>query len=160
MNATTFTPVTRLLLFSSCWSLSGGTTICLNSTMNMLRLATELLYCCHCHLAAMMNGGRSDDLPSQSLGSHGSNSSIRQRRKIKDQTCFCGLKIMIKKFGIPENPDRLFHTCTRYPNGSHCNFFRWVDDDGCEGVAETDVEVGSDYDEWRLNVSWRVGVSA
>ncbi|RYQ92786.1 hypothetical protein Ahy_B09g099025 isoform A [Arachis hypogaea] len=105
----------------------------------------------------MMNGGRGGDLPSQSLSSHGSNSSMQRRRKIKDQTCFCGLKTMIKKSGTRENSDRLFHTCARYPKGSHCNFFRWVDDDGYEAGAETDVVVGSDYDEWRLNVSWRLG---
>ncbi|XP_020968233.1 uncharacterized protein LOC110267318 [Arachis ipaensis] len=64
---------------------------------------------------------------------------------------------MIKKSGTRENPNRLFHTCARYLKGSHCNFFRWVDDVGYEAGAETDVEVDSEYDEWRLNVSWRVG---
>ncbi|RYR24343.1 hypothetical protein Ahy_B02g057841 [Arachis hypogaea] len=88
---------------------------------------------------------------------HGSNSSMRWRRKIKDQTCFCGLKTTIKKSSTRENPDRLFHTCARYLKGSHCNFFRWVDDDRYVAGAKTDAEVGGDYDEWRLNVSWRLG---
>ncbi|RYR61937.1 hypothetical protein Ahy_A04g019205 [Arachis hypogaea] len=104
-----------------------------------------------------MSGSCSSDLPSQSIGSHGSNSSMRRRRKIKDHTYFCRLKMTIKKFGIRENPDRLFHTCARYLKGSHCNFFRWVDDDGYAAGAETDAEFGGDYDEWRLNVSWRLG---
>ncbi|QHN77465.1 uncharacterized protein DS421_19g652910 [Arachis hypogaea] len=81
---------------------------------------------------------------------------MRRRRKMKDQTCFCGLKTTIKKSSIRENPDRLFHTCARYPKGSHCNFFRWVEEDGYVVGAETDAEVGGDYDEWRLNVSWRL----
>ncbi|RYQ99529.1 hypothetical protein Ahy_B07g087468 [Arachis hypogaea] len=99
----------------------------------------------------------SGDLPSHSIGSYDSNSSMRRRKKIKDQTCFCGLKTTIKKFGTKENSDRLFHTCARYPKGSHYNFFRWVDDDGYAAGAETDAEVGGDYDKWRLNVSWRLG---
>ncbi|QHO21238.1 uncharacterized protein DS421_11g344960 [Arachis hypogaea] len=77
-----------------------------------------------CSVTVTMNGSHSGDLPSQSIGSRGSNSSMRQRRKINDQTCFCGLKTTIKKSGTRENPDRLFHTCARYPKGSHCNFFR------------------------------------
>ncbi|QHN93357.1 uncharacterized protein LOC110264704 [Arachis ipaensis] len=105
----------------------------------------------------MMSGSRSGDLPSQSIGSHESNSAMRRRRKMKDQTCFCGLKTTIKKSGTRENPDRLFHTCARYPKESHCNFFRWVEEDGYVAGAETDAEVGGDYDEWRLNVSWRLG---
>ncbi|QHN93982.1 uncharacterized protein LOC110264733 [Arachis ipaensis] len=105
----------------------------------------------------MMSGSRSGYLPSQSIGSHGSNSSMRRKKKINDQTCLCGLKTTIKKSGTRENPDRLFHTCARYSKGSHCNFFRGVDDDGYAAGAETDAEVGGDYDEWRLNVSWRLG---
>ncbi|RYQ91725.1 hypothetical protein Ahy_B09g097727 [Arachis hypogaea] len=104
----------------------------------------------------MTSGSHSGDLPFQSIGSHGSNSSMHWRRKIKDHTCFCGLKTMIKKFGTRENPDRLFHTCARYL-GSHSNFFRWVDDDVYAAGEETDAEVGGDCDEWRLNVSWRLG---
>ncbi|QHN83218.1 uncharacterized protein DS421_20g702800 [Arachis hypogaea] len=95
----------------------------------------------------MMSESHSGDLPSQSIGSHGSNSSIRRRRKIKDQTCFCGLKTTIKKFGARVNLDVLFHTFARYPKGSHCNFFRWVDDDEYAAGAETNAEVGGDYDE-------------
>ncbi|RYR24725.1 hypothetical protein Ahy_B02g058246 [Arachis hypogaea] len=82
---------------------------------------------------------------------------MQQRRKINDQTCFCGLKTTIKKSGTRENPDRLSHTCARYPKESHCNFFRWVNDDGYAAGAEIDTEVSGDYDEWRLNVSWRLG---
>ncbi|RYQ98225.1 hypothetical protein Ahy_B08g094285 [Arachis hypogaea] len=93
-----------------------------------------------------MSGSRSSDLPSQSISSHESNSSMQQRRKMKDQTYFCGLKTTIKKSGTKENSDRLFHTCARYP-GSHCNFFRWVEEDGYIARAETDAEVGGDYDE-------------
>ncbi|QHO33061.1 uncharacterized protein DS421_9g255030 [Arachis hypogaea] len=108
-----------------------------------------------CSVAVMMSESRSGDLPSQSIGTHGSNSSIRRRMKIKDQTCFCRLKTTIKKSGKRENSDRLFHTYARYPK-DHCNFFRWVDDDGYAVEAETDAEVSGDYDEWRLNVSWRL----
>jgi len=63
----------------------------------------------------MMSGSRSGDLPSQSIGSHESKSSMRRRRKMKDQTCFCWLKTTIKKSGTRDNPDRLFHTCVKYP---------------------------------------------
>ncbi|QHN78189.1 uncharacterized protein DS421_19g659240 [Arachis hypogaea] len=52
-----------------------------------------------------MSGSCSGDMPSQSIGSHSSNSSMQRRRKIKDQTCFCGLKTTIKKSGTRENPD-------------------------------------------------------
>ncbi|QHN81240.1 uncharacterized protein DS421_20g685150 [Arachis hypogaea] len=64
-----------------------------------------------------------------------------------------------------ENPDRLFRACPRYRKGSHCNYFKWVDDDDYEGVAEggtkkdygAELQVESDYDEWRLKVAWRLG---
>ncbi|RYQ91793.1 hypothetical protein Ahy_B09g097824 [Arachis hypogaea] len=50
-------------------------------------------------IAVIMSGSCSGDMPSQSIGSHSSNSSMQRRRKIKDQTCFCGLKTTIKKSG-------------------------------------------------------------
>ncbi|QHO47716.1 uncharacterized protein DS421_6g198570 [Arachis hypogaea] len=96
-------------------------------------------------ITVMMNGSHGGDLASQSLGSHGSNSSMRRRRKIKDQTCFCGFK----KSGTRENPDRLREATASSLGG--------VDDDGYEAGTETDVEVDGNYDEWRLNMSWRVG---
>ncbi|RYR07993.1 hypothetical protein Ahy_B05g075503 [Arachis hypogaea] len=43
-----------------------------------------------------------------------------------------GLKTLIKKSGTIENPDRLFHACPRYRKDSHCNYFRWVEDDEYE----------------------------
>ncbi|RYR70348.1 hypothetical protein Ahy_A03g016845 [Arachis hypogaea] len=70
-----------------------------------------------------------------------------------------------RKSGTAENPDRLFHACPRYRNDSHCNYFKWVDNDDYEGVAESgtkkdygaELQVESDYDEWRLKVAWRLG---
>ncbi|RYQ81371.1 hypothetical protein Ahy_Scaffold1g107320 [Arachis hypogaea] len=99
---------------------------------------------------------------SQSHGSHASSSSLRWRRKNTDQVCFCGLKTIIKKFGTKENPDRLFHTCPRYRNGSRCNYFRWVEDDeyegldGAKGDVKTDAEIESDVVVLNHNLSWRM----
>ncbi|QHO00205.1 uncharacterized protein DS421_13g404500 [Arachis hypogaea] len=111
------------------------------------------------------NGGRSGGV---SFPSHNSNSSIasmRMRRKTHEESYFCGLKVVIKKFRTAENPDRLFHACPRYQKGSHCNYFKWVDDDDYQAVVEggakkdyrTDLQVESDYDEWRVKVAWRLG---
>ncbi|XP_020970157.1 ultraviolet-B receptor UVR8-like [Arachis ipaensis] len=49
--------------------------------------------------------------------------------------------------------------------GSHYNYFKWVDDDdyqvvdvcGTKKDAGTDMEVESDYDEWRVKVAWKLG---
>ncbi|RYR05170.1 hypothetical protein Ahy_B06g085040 [Arachis hypogaea] len=96
-----------------------------------------------------ITGGRSRSL-SQSHGSNGSSSSLRIRRKNMDQICFCGLKTMIKKSGTIENPDKLFYVCSRCWKDSHCNYFRWVENNEDEGLngtkenGEIDVEVKSD----------------
>ncbi|RYQ97413.1 hypothetical protein Ahy_B08g093456 [Arachis hypogaea] len=111
------------------------------------------------------NGGRSGGVSFPSNGSNGSSASMRTRRKTHGESCFCGLKDVIKKSGTTENSDRLFHECPRYRKGSHCNYFKWVDDDDYQGVTEggtkkdyqTDLQVESDYDEWRLKVAWRLG---
>ncbi|QHN87115.1 uncharacterized protein DS421_16g552200 [Arachis hypogaea] len=112
------------------------------------------------------NGGRIGGVSFPLNGSNGSSASMRTRRKTHEKSCFCGLKVMIKKkSGTAENPDRLFHACPRYRKGSYCNYFKWVDDDDYQGVAEggtkkdyrTDLQVESDNDEWRLKVAWRLG---
>ncbi|RYQ89647.1 hypothetical protein Ahy_B09g096183 [Arachis hypogaea] len=59
---------------------------------------------------------------------------MQTRRKTHEESCFSGLKAVIKKSGTTENPDILFHACPRYRKGNHCNYFKWVDDD--------------DYQEW------------
>ena len=49
--------------------------------------------------------------------------------------------------------------------GSHCNYFKWVDDDEFEAVgvcgtkkdAGADMEVEGEYDEWRVKVAWKLG---
>ncbi|RYR59157.1 hypothetical protein Ahy_A05g024992 [Arachis hypogaea] len=72
---------------------------------------------------------------------------------------------MIKKSGTAENPNRLFHACLRYQKDNHCNYFMWVDDDDYQEVdvggtkkdEEANLEVESDYDEWRIKVAWRLG---
>ncbi|KAL4375233.1 uncharacterized protein DS421_5g163930 [Arachis hypogaea] len=103
------------------------------------------------------DGGRSGGLSPRSLGSFGSSSSMRKKKMNMDRTCFCGLKTVIKKFGTPENPRRLFHTCPRYRKGSHCNYFSWVDDKKYEifevanSRAEAEFEVESDYEDWKVN---------
>ncbi|RYR66420.1 hypothetical protein Ahy_A03g012396 [Arachis hypogaea] len=82
-----------------------------------------------------------------------------------DGSCFCGLKTVIKKSGTAENPNRLFHACPRYRKGSHCNYFKWVDDDEFEAVgvcgtkkdAGADMEVEGENDEWRVKVAWKLG---
>ncbi|RYQ84591.1 hypothetical protein Ahy_B10g104018 [Arachis hypogaea] len=79
------------------------------------------------------------------------------RRKTHEEACFCGLKAVIKKSGTTENLDRLFYVCPRYRKDSHCNYFKWVDDDDDEAVVEggakedsrTELQVESEYDEWR-----------
>ncbi|RYR72809.1 hypothetical protein Ahy_A02g007019 [Arachis hypogaea] len=79
-----------------------------------------------------------------------------------DQVCFCGLKTVIKKSGTIENPDRLFNACPRCRKGSHCNHFRWVEDDeykgldGAKGDVKTDAEIESDVVVLNHNLSWRM----
>ncbi|MED6118126.1 hypothetical protein PIB30_000108 [Stylosanthes scabra] len=97
------------------------------------------------------NGGRGSGLPCYSHGSCGSSSSTWRRKKSADQICFCGLKTMIKKSRTTENPDRLFHTCSRYSKGSHCNYFQWVDKyegvaEGANGHEESYAKIEGDYD--------------
>ncbi|RYR53188.1 hypothetical protein Ahy_A06g028185 [Arachis hypogaea] len=90
---------------------------------------------------------------------------MRTRRKTHEESCFCGLKAALRKSGTAENPNRLFRACPRYRKGSHCNYFKWVDDDEYEVVGEggtkkdygAELQVESDYDEWRLKVAWRLG---
>ncbi|RYR74848.1 hypothetical protein Ahy_A02g009558 [Arachis hypogaea] len=104
------------------------------------------------------NRGRSAGVSFPSNGSNGYSASMRTRKKTLEESCFCGLKaVVIKKSGTAENPNRLFHACPKRAV-SHCNYFKWVDDDDYQGVAEggtkkdyrTDLQVESDYDEWRL----------
>ncbi|RYR28276.1 hypothetical protein Ahy_B01g052394 [Arachis hypogaea] len=107
-----------------------------------------------------VGGGHSRQV-SQSQGSHASSSSLRWRRKNPDQVCFCGLKTVIKKSGTKENSDRLFHACPRYRKGSHCNYFRWAEDDENEGLehlgeVKTDAEMESDAVLLNHNISWRM----
>ncbi|RYR42569.1 hypothetical protein Ahy_A08g039030 [Arachis hypogaea] len=71
------------------------------------------------------------------------------------------LRPMIKKSGTRENPDRLFHACPRYRKGSHCNYFRWVEDDDYEGLenlgeVKTDAQMESDAALLNHNISWRM----
>ncbi|QHO47967.1 putative protein-like [Arachis hypogaea] len=112
------------------------------------------------------NGGRGGGGVSLfSNGSNGSSASMRSRRKSHEESCFCGLKAVIRKSGTTENPDRLFRACPRYWKGSHCNYFKWVEDDEYEGVGQggmkkdygAELQVNSDCDEWRLKVAWRLG---
>ncbi|KAL4359239.1 hypothetical protein AHAS_Ahas08G0057500 [Arachis hypogaea] len=70
-------------------------------------------------------------------------------------------KTVIKKSGTRENPDRLFHACPRYRKGSHCNYFRWVEDDDYEGLenlgeVKTDAQMESDAALLNHNISWRM----
>ncbi|QHN83781.1 uncharacterized protein LOC107621356 [Arachis ipaensis] len=111
------------------------------------------------------NGGRGGGVSLFSNGSNGSSASMRTRRKTHEESCFCGLKAAIRKSGTTENPDRLFRACPRYQKGSHCNYFKWVEDDEYEGVGQggtkkdygAELQVDSDCDEWRLKVAWRLG---
>ncbi|KAL1291945.1 mitochondrial import receptor subunit TOM20 isoform X1 [Arachis ipaensis] len=109
------------------------------------------------------SGGPGSGLPSHSHGSYASSSSMRKRRKNDEETCFCGLKTLIKKSGTSQNSNRLFHTCPRYRKGSHCNFFKWVEEnehvvvvEGPKGVLKTDVEVEIDYENWKVKLAWRI----
>ncbi|XP_057733980.1 uncharacterized protein LOC130949210 [Arachis stenosperma] len=107
-----------------------------------------------------IGGGRSRQV-SQSHGSHVSSSSLRWRRKNSDHVCFCGLKTVIKKSRIREHPDRLFHACPRYRNGSHCNYFRWAEDDEYEGLehlgkVKAYAEMESNDAFLNHNISWRM----
>ncbi|RYR05402.1 hypothetical protein Ahy_B06g085261 [Arachis hypogaea] len=93
------------------------------------------------------NGGCGGGLSHASHDSHGSSVLMRRRMvNSHDGSCFCGLKIVIKKSGTTENPNRLFHACPRYRKGSHCNYFKWVDDDEFEavGVCGTKKDAGAD----------------
>ncbi|RYR04311.1 hypothetical protein Ahy_B06g083987 [Arachis hypogaea] len=107
-----------------------------------------------------VGGGRSRQV-SQSHGSHASSSSLRWQRKNSDQVCFCGLKTVIKKSVTRENLDRLFHACPRYRKGSHCNYFRWAEDDEYDrlehlGEVKTDAQMESDAALLNHNISWRM----
>ncbi|QHN88051.1 uncharacterized protein DS421_16g560380 [Arachis hypogaea] len=111
------------------------------------------------------NGGCGGGLSHTSHDSHGSTVSMRMRRvNAHDGSCFCGLKTVIKKSGTADNPNRLFHACPRYQKGSHCNYFKWVDDDEFEAVgvcgtekdAGADMEVEGEHDEWRVKVAWKL----
>ncbi|QHO27633.1 uncharacterized protein DS421_7g209730 [Arachis hypogaea] len=112
------------------------------------------------------DGGCGGGLSHASHDSHGSSVSM-QRRKVNahDGSCFCGLKTVIKKSGTAENPNRLFHACPRYRKGSHCNYFKWVDDDEFKAVgvcgtkkdAGADMKVEGENDEWRVKVAWKLG---
>ncbi|QHO40379.1 uncharacterized protein DS421_5g136970 [Arachis hypogaea] len=101
------------------------------------------------------NGGRGDGSWHPSHDNYGSSASMRMRRlKTHHESCFCGLKNGIKKSRTAENPNRLFYVCPRYR-------LKWVDDDVYEKVgicgtkkdAGIDMEVESNYDEWRLKVA-------
>ncbi|RYQ95890.1 hypothetical protein Ahy_B08g091266 [Arachis hypogaea] len=111
------------------------------------------------------NGCRSGGVSLRSHESNDSSTSMRMRRKSHEEACFCRLKAVIKKFGTAENPDKLFYACSRYRKDSHCNYFKWVDADDCEAVVEagakkdskTELQVESEYDEWRVKEAWRMG---
>ncbi|XP_015946877.1 mitochondrial import receptor subunit TOM20 isoform X1 [Arachis duranensis] len=109
------------------------------------------------------SGGPGGGLPSYSHGSYALSSSMRKRRKNDEETCFCGLKTLIKKSGTSQNSDRLFHTCPKYQKGSHCNFFKWVEEnkhafvaEGPKGVLETDVKLEIDYENWKVKLARRI----
>ncbi|RYR51685.1 hypothetical protein Ahy_A06g026661 [Arachis hypogaea] len=110
--------------------------------------------------------GGGGGLSHPSHDNHGSSvSMLRKRLNTHDGSCFCGLKTVIKKSGTAKNSNRLFHTCPKYRKSSHYNYFKWVDDDDYQAVdvcgtkkdAGTDMEVESDYDEWRVKVAWKLG---
>nr|XP_029148360.1 7-deoxyloganetin glucosyltransferase-like [Arachis hypogaea] len=95
------------------------------------------------------DGSCGGGLSHASHDSHGSSVSMRRRRvNAHDGSCFCGLKTVIKKSGTAENPSRLFHACPRYRKGSHCNYFKWVDDDEFEAVSVcgTKKDAGADME--------------
>ncbi|QHN86281.1 uncharacterized protein DS421_16g544760 [Arachis hypogaea] len=106
------------------------------------------------------NGGRGGGVSLFSNGSNGSSASMRTRRKTHEESYFCRLKAAIRKSGTAKNPNRLFRACP-----SHCNYFKWVEDDEYEGMGQggtkkdygVELQVDSDYDEWRLKVAWRLG---
>ncbi|MED6199887.1 hypothetical protein PIB30_080039 [Stylosanthes scabra] len=108
------------------------------------------------------SGGRFAQLTPQSVGSFDSNSFMRRRKKNMDRCCFCGLKTLIKKSSTSENPGRLFHTCPRYREGSHCNYFKWVDEseyevvEGANEGAEANAEVDSGHKNWKVNLECRL----
>ncbi|RYR39937.1 hypothetical protein Ahy_A09g045575 [Arachis hypogaea] len=100
------------------------------------------------------SGGSGGGFPSHSHGSYTSNSSMKRRRQNHEETCLCGLKTLIKKFGTSKNPDRLFHTCARYQKGNHCNFLKWVEEnenvaiaESSRGVPEIEGELDIDYED-------------
>ncbi|RYR68393.1 hypothetical protein Ahy_A03g014885 [Arachis hypogaea] len=120
-------------------------------------MAIDLGRSCNPWFTAWMeieNGDCGSGLLHASHDSDSSSTSMRRRRlNTHDRSCFCGIKTVIKKSGTVENPNRLFHA--RYRKDSHCNYFKWVDDDDYQAVdicgtkkdAGTDMEVENDYDE-------------
>ncbi|RYR50561.1 hypothetical protein Ahy_A07g037180 [Arachis hypogaea] len=110
------------------------------------------------------SGGAGRGFPSPSQSSYTSSSSMQRRRQNHEETCFCGLKTLIKKSGTSKNLDRLFHTCARYRKGNHCNFFKWVEEnedvavaEGSRGVPEMEGELDIDYEDWKVKLAWRIG---
>ncbi|QHN98000.1 uncharacterized protein DS421_18g632270 [Arachis hypogaea] len=108
------------------------------------------------------NGGRSGGVSFPSNSSNSSSASMRTRRKTLEESCFCGSKAVIKNLGQQRTQiDYSMHV----EGTGHCNYFKWVDDDDYQGVAEggtkkdyrTNLQVESGYDEWRLKVAWRLG---
>ena len=134
------------------------------------------------------NGGRRGGISCHSVGSYGSRSFMRRKRKNEDIICHCGLKTLIKKSGTSENLDKLFYICPRYrvsyqcsivetsndlswiltfwypdvvQKGSHCNYFRWAEDDDYEGLenlgeVKTDAQMENDAALLNHNISWRM----
>ncbi|RYR19072.1 hypothetical protein Ahy_B03g063751 [Arachis hypogaea] len=110
------------------------------------------------------SGGSGGGFPSHSHSSYTSSSAMRRIRQNHEETCFCGLKTLIKKSGTSKNPDRLFHTCARHQKGNHCNFFKWVEEneniavaEGSRGVPEIEGELDIDYEDWKVKLAWRIG---
>ncbi|QHN81237.1 uncharacterized protein DS421_20g685130 [Arachis hypogaea] len=109
------------------------------------------------------SGGSGGRFPSHSHSSYTSSSSMRRRRQNHEETCFCGLKTLIKKSGTSKNSDRLFHTYARYRKGNHCNFFKWVEEnenvavaEDSRGVPKIEGELDIDYEDWKVKLAWRI----
>ncbi|QHO46568.1 uncharacterized protein DS421_6g188620 [Arachis hypogaea] len=120
------------------------------------------------------NGGRGSGVSFFSNGSNGSSASMRTRRKTHEESCFCGLKAALRKSGTAENPNRLFRACPRRAvtaitlSGLTMMSMKWwakVEQRKITGLGEggtkkdygAELQVESDYDEWRLKVAWRLG---
>ncbi|MED6194990.1 hypothetical protein PIB30_033806 [Stylosanthes scabra] len=78
-------------------------------------------------------GGGSDrafgDGWSDSMGSSGSGSALKNKSKFIAHECHCGTYAILFMSSTCGNPNRLFYGCPYFKTQApHCRFFKWLDE--------------------------------